>query len=128
MTKLTLTYVDRKERQGAKGPFTSLSIKTTEYGDRFISGFGRKDNESWKVGDSVEVEAVREVVKDGKTYLNFDMPKSERASGSADLTEIKHLLNQMATTLGATKAKVDFIERCLGFDQHTSDGAPGPKF
>jgi len=76
-TKLTLTFVNRIEKisQRTNKPFTSMSIKAQEYGDRYISGFGNKANENWKAGDVVEVDEVKEVEKDGKTYLNFEMPK-----------------------------------------------------
>lgn len=75
--KLNLTYIDRKERVSAKSgkPFTSVSIKAKEYNDKFLSGFGNKENASWQVGQEVEVAEVREVSKDGKIYLNFEMPR-----------------------------------------------------
>lgn len=76
--KLKLTYVNRVERTSKAGkPFTSLSIKAEEYNDKYLSGFGNKANESWKVGDVVEVDKVVEVVKEGKTYLNFEIAKPE---------------------------------------------------
>lgn len=96
--KLTLTYVKRTERVSAKTgkPFISLSIKAREYNDQFLSGFGNKANENWKEGDVVEVAEVREVSKDGKIYLNFEMP---RYSGNGDvmkaLEEIKNTLVKM---------------------------------
>jgi hypothetical protein len=74
MIKLNLTYVRRTQRTSKTGkPFTSLSIKATQYGEQFIGGFGNKSNENWKEGDEVEVLDVK---KDptGK-YLNFEMPK-----------------------------------------------------
>lgn len=78
--QVTLTQVTRKEAQGAKGPYTRLGIKTQEHGDLWLSGFGRRDNSSWKVGDKVEIE-IKEVEKDGKTYLNFSMPERPQALG-----------------------------------------------
>lgn len=75
--KLNLTYISRTERVSARTnkPFTSVSIKAKEYGDKFLSGFGNRDNIDWKEGMEVEVAEVKEVVKDGKTYLNFEMSK-----------------------------------------------------
>lgn len=80
MTQVTLTFVKSTERVSAKTnkPFTSLSIKTKEHGDTYLSGFGNKANKDWKAGDVVEIE-VKEVEKDGKKYLNFDMPKKDSA-------------------------------------------------
>lgn len=85
--KVTLTFVKRTERTSAKGkPYTSLSIKTIEHGEKFLSGFGSKDNAYWKEGEKVEI-TVNEVLKDGKTYLNFETPKKEPA-GAADTQQI----------------------------------------
>lgn len=76
--QVTLTYLKDTERVSAKTnkPYTSRSIKTQEHGEAWLSGFANKDNASWKVGDSVEIE-VAEVEKEGKTYLNFTVPKKE---------------------------------------------------
>lgn len=84
--KLTLTNVTRTPRtsQRTGKDFTSLSIKSVEYGDRFISMFGNKDNMAWKAGDVVEV-TIKEVEKDGKKYLNGEMP--ERAKTGSGFTE-----------------------------------------
>ena len=80
--KLNLTYVDRKSRTSSAGkPFTSITIKAREYGEKFLSGFGSKENQGWNVGDEVEVAEVKEVQKGDKTYLNFEMPRVERSNG-----------------------------------------------
>lgn len=76
--KVTLTGIWRNttDKQGnplksAKGiPYTKLSFKCTEYGDKYIGGFGNKANEGWKQGDTVEV-----IIKQNGEYLNFEMPK-----------------------------------------------------
>lgn len=72
--KVTITQITRKEAQGQKGPYTRIGMKVQEYGDQWLSGFGRKDNMSWKVGDTVDVE-IKEIEKDGKKYINFEMPQ-----------------------------------------------------
>lgn len=77
MEQVTLTYVKRTDRTSTAGkPYVSISIKTTEHGDKYLSGFGNKENTNWKEGDQVEI-TTKEVVKDGKTYLNFETPKKE---------------------------------------------------
>lgn|SRR3990167_9711382 len=97
--KLNLTYIKRTERISAKTnkPFTSLSIKATQYGDKFLSGFGNRNNENWKEGMEVEVAEVKEVNKDGKTYLNFEMPKA--FGGNPETTkaieEVKNSLSKL---------------------------------
>lgn len=82
--KVTLTQVVRKNTdkdgnplKNAKGqPYTRLSIKTQEHGDKWLSGFARQDNSSWKVGDSVEI-----TVEERGEYLNFKMPERAQALG-----------------------------------------------
>lgn len=102
--KLTLTYINRTERQGKKGPYTSVSIKAKEYNDKFLSGFGNKTNENWKVGDEVEVAEVKEVSKDGKIYLNFEMPK---ATGGVNPKQMEEILNLTFSTNFMVKALFD---------------------
>ena len=80
MEKVTITGIWRNttDKQGnplksAKGfPYTKLSFKCKEHGDRYVGGFGNKDNEAWVVGSVVEV-----IIKENGQYLNFDMPKIE---------------------------------------------------
>jgi hypothetical protein len=76
--QLTITQISRKDKTSAKSgkPFESVGIKTQEYGDKWLSGFGRADNKSWKVGDTVDVN----VVEKGE-YLNFEMPERQKSLG-----------------------------------------------
>lgn len=75
---LTKIYTTNKDKAGnplksAKGvPYTRMSIKTEEHGDKWISGFQNKESINWKEGDTVEVE----VTQSGE-YLNFSTPKKE---------------------------------------------------
>lgn len=71
--QVTITALKDTERtsQRTGKPFTSRGIKCNEYGDKWLSGFAGKDNESWKVGDTVEIE-----VETKGEYLNFKTPKS----------------------------------------------------
>lgn len=101
MQKITITQITRNMRTSARTnkAYESVSLKSQEYGDRFINGFGRADNKSWKVGDVVEVE-VKEVEKDGKTFLNFDMPERAKSLGFTQedrdrLLRIEILLQKM---------------------------------
>lgn len=79
MEKLTLTGVFRNDRTSKDGkPYVSISIKTSQYGDRYLSGFGAPWNAQWKAGDEVEVDITKKAGKDknGKDveYLNFTKP------------------------------------------------------
>ena len=48
---LTITDVQRLQMTSKTGkPFTSIRIKTKEYGDKQLSGFGDKINSYWKIG------------------------------------------------------------------------------
>ena len=81
MQKLTLTKITRNERVSKKTnkPFISVGIQTQEYPNKWINGFGCKENETWKSGDVVEVEKVfnsDQVDTNGNPYLNFEMPKA----------------------------------------------------
>lgn len=87
MQKVTLTavYHNDKDRNGnqymskAGKPYTKCNIKATEYGDKYISGFGNKTTQGWKVGDTVEIE----ITPNGE-YLNFSVPKAEAGLSSQD--------------------------------------------
>ena len=95
----TLTQVNRytTKKDGSalvtsKGrAYTSIRIKTQEYGDKQISGFGNSENENWKVGDSVDIT----ITPKGE-YLNFEMPKRDSNTGGDkfgnSLAEVKNLI------------------------------------
>lgn len=75
---ITKIYTTDKDKQGnplksKKGaPYTRMSIKTQEHGEKWLSGFQNADNKEWKEGDTVEI-----VVKENGEYLNFETPKKE---------------------------------------------------
>lgn len=82
--KVTITNIARKstDKEGnqlknkAGKPYTRLSIKTQEHGDKWLSGFSRQDNASWKEGDTVDI-----TVEQKGEYLNFTMPERPQALG-----------------------------------------------
>lgn len=83
MTKHKITYLRREEKvsQKTNKAYTSLSLKLSSYGDRYISGFGNKDNGHWVQGmeltdDDILIEET-EPNEQGKQYLNFKTPKKE---------------------------------------------------
>lgn len=121
MTKLKITNISRKDtdKEGNKlfgkngRPYTRLGIKTVEYGSKWLSGFGRQDNESWKEGDTVEVE-----VEEKGEYLNFKMPERQKTEGFTiedrdRLFRIEAVVQKLLT---------------LSEPNTTSDGAPMPNF
>ena len=98
--KITLTRVFKSDKKkdgtpliGKNGkPYTKLSVKCQEYGDKWLSGFANKRNEGWKEGDVVEVEVEE---KDG--FLNYSLPKLP--DGYQLTSEMKDELNIIKTML-----------------------------
>lgn len=129
MQKVTLTFIKATERTSAKTnkPFTSLSIKTQEHGEKYLSGFQNKDNKDWRVGDTVEIEVKEseKLDKEGKPYLNFETPKKTTAQASPEI------LSQILTKLGKIDYTVTEIRKHLSKEQpldRTSDGSKMPNF
>ncbi len=103
--KLTNVYVTDKDKEGnllmskAGKPYTRMSIKTEEHGDRWISGFKNKGNESWKQGDTVEV-----IIKENGQYLNFDTPKPNDVNNEK-LEDIMKMLTEIKLDVKAIKER-----------------------
>lgn len=104
MEKVTLTkiYTTDKDKQDNPlkskdgKPYTRMSIKTQEHGDKWISGFQNSVNKNWKEGDEVEV-----TIKQNGEYLNFETPKKD--------DKVVEMLSQVLTRLGAMNAKIDYL-------------------
>lgn len=82
MEKLTLTKVYRndKDKDGKLlktkdgRAYTKLSVKTKEYGDKWISGFSNFWNEDWEEG-----MVVGATVEQNGEYLNLKKPDPIKA-------------------------------------------------
>ncbi len=100
MQTVTLTHVSRTERtaKGSGKPYTSLGIKTTEYGATWLSGFGNKDNAHWKEGDKVDI-IITDRETDGKIYKNFETPKKEDLA-NAEIEKLKNELTTLKMSIG----------------------------
>ena len=84
--------LSRSDKVSSKGnAYTSVGLLTTQYPNKWINGFGNKENAIWKAGDEVEIE----VITKGQ-YLNFEMPKKE----SEIEKRVKKLEEQVAMLLG----------------------------
>lgn len=105
--KLTKIYTTDKDKQGnalksKKGfPYTRMSIKCEQYGDQWISGFQNEGNKEWKEGDEVEIIKT-ENTKDGKTYLNFEVPKKD--------DKVVEMLSDILNKLGKLNANVEYLK------------------
>lgn len=99
---ITKIYKTDKDKQGNQlkskegKPYTRMSIKTEQYGDKWISGFENKDNSSWKEGDEVEV-----LIKENGEYLNFETPKKD--------DKVNDKLELILTKLGKLQFTVEQI-------------------
>lgn len=78
MQKYTITriYKTNVDKQGqplmANGrPYTRMSVKVAEHGDKWISGFEGKESKNWKEGSVVEM-----IVEQKGDFLNFSLPKT----------------------------------------------------
>ena len=75
LVKLTKVYRSDKDKNGNAlktkdgRPYTRVSIKTQEHGEKWLSGFENFNNQKWREGDHVDLE----VEKNGE-YLNFSTP------------------------------------------------------
>jgi hypothetical protein len=75
--QIKILDIKRTNRTSKAGrPFVSLSLKTEQYGDRWVSGFGGPENEKWAIGDTVEVE-----IETKGDFLNFKTIKMNPVQG-----------------------------------------------
>lgn len=117
--KLTRIFTTDKNKDGtplksAKGvPYTKMSVKSVEYGDKWISGFKNKENANWKDGDVVEC-IIEEKVTDKGTFLNFSLPKREDVA-TAEIGKVHNLLTSMNLVLLQIAEKV-------GVNIYSADG------
>lgn len=118
---VTITNVSRKERTSNRTgkPFTSLGLQCVEYGEKWLSGFGNKDNASWKKGDTVEIE-----IEEKGEYLNFNTPRKDFTPAPANpgIAEIKNILNLKVIPMLAEIGKI------VSEKQDPLDDFPQPDF
>lgn len=92
--KHTIKQIFTKEREGRNGKFTSLSIKTEETGDEWISGFLNDDTATWAVGSVVNILVSSKIVEvngENKEYKNFEVLPAEKTI--EDLYNMIKILN-----------------------------------
>lgn len=63
---ITIKAISRKPKETQYGIKTSVGIKSSEYGDRWLNGWADEINQNWKNGDQVEVS-----IEENNGYLNF---------------------------------------------------------
>ena len=100
-----ITYLRREEKTSKAGkPFTSLSLKVESKGERYLSGFGNKANEHWKIGDTVNI-----IIEEKGQYLNFTMAESKKGEELANNMKLDNLysvvLNIQTMVMELCKAK-----------------------
>lgn len=73
----------------SKKAFVGLGLKTDQHGDKWLSGFGGPENETWAVGDTVDIE-----VEQKDEYLNFKVNKVNPISKiQGDESRVFNLIN-----------------------------------
>ena len=92
-------------------PYTKLSLKTQEHGDRYIYGFGNQDNARWNNGDIVEIEVWEDTYQD-KQYLKFKMPKRTitREEFEALSAKVEALEKKVNAALSGTTTQINELE------------------
>jgi hypothetical protein len=97
LVKVELTYVGRQNKISKKTgkPYISLGIKTKEYGEEWINGFGGKENQYWAQGDIVDIE-IYEDEWNGKKTLKFNTPKVDP---NIEISAIKTRLDNVESRL-----------------------------
>ena len=125
--EVTITQISRKEKTSTKTgrPFTSVGIRTKEHGERWLSGFGNKDNAAWKAGDVIQID----VVEKGE-YLNFTMPTVIKNSPNDAIVArlenfVTHKLEPLVVKL---EAAIDRVEALGGELAGEKDEFPMPDF
>ena len=74
---ITKIYRSDKDKDGKplmtkdRRPYVRISIKTQQYGEKWLSGFENFKNQQWREGDQVDIE----ITKVGD-YLNFSQPSA----------------------------------------------------
>lgn len=95
MEKVTITKIFTKDRVSQAGkPFTSLSILTEEYGEKWISGFKNEQTKNWREGDIVDIK----ITQKGE-YLNFEPVMFEEKSDNF-MAKINHELMGLRLQVG----------------------------
>lgn len=112
--------------EGKWGPQTRTAFKANEYGDKILSAFSKYP---LKVGQVLTGE-VKEVEKDGKTYLNFEPAKKTASGGLPDnqLALLKQAASEAYNARLAIQALSRALRDCGVLKDVNSDGSKVPDF
>jgi hypothetical protein len=107
--KIEKLYRNDKDKNGnplmsrTGKPYSKISITADE---KMYSGFAGKWNETWKIGDEIDVE-IEEAQYNGKTYYNIKAPASAKGGGFGGNTQV------MEGLLGSIDTKLSKIVELL---------------
>lgn len=89
--------------------YTRMTLKVESKGERYISGFGNAQNKDWSIGDEVDITITEATAKDknGKPYLNFQVPKPV---GSAPDERIGKILMELTTITIILRQILQYVE------------------
>ena len=122
--KITKIYRNTKDKEGNDlitkdgRNYERVAIKTEEYGDKYISGFGNNRNKNWQVGDEVEIE-----IEQSGEYLNFRMqPLAVKYKEFLDLRDrVLNLESRVAQLEGEDIGKKDASEKVFEDEPQAQD-------
>jgi hypothetical protein len=99
--KVTLTLANAQEKisQRTGKPYTALSIKTVEFGERWLNGFGGKISMNWAPGMQVYIRVVEKPNPNGgANYLNFDVVEPDMGFMEERMKRIEDAMGLPAMT------------------------------
>lgn len=112
--------VEYKNKDGK--PYERCSIKVTEYGDKYLSGFGNQVTKGWSVGDEIDI-----LIEEKGEFINFSLPKKE--AGMSDMD--RETLRRIEQTVTNTNTHVMRIYKHLGIEERQTAGntdVPYPEY
>ena len=87
---LTITRVFRGKKQTKFGEKDSIGIKTTKYGDKWLSSFKTQGTEKWAENDTVDI-----YVEEKNGYLNFTLNEKVADLGAEAVAKIYSRLDKL---------------------------------
>lgn len=104
MVKLRIDKLIVREKHGAKGPYTQLSVLSNK---EWYTAFGGDWNSNWSEGMTIDAEVVEKPNPKGGVYKNIQAPQKVQPSkrlldNSDQLNRIEARVNEMLVLLKAS--------------------------
>jgi hypothetical protein len=92
-------------------PYFNVGIKAEGY-EKWMSCNIFGERPTWKQGDEIEVASISEREYNGKTYLNYEMPKKS----AANLGPVKDQLDRIEGLLKTLVARAEVADKEVNVD------------